>query len=446
MGSHLLSDTAVQAFVESVAAAGAVGIGFGCGNYHASAPEAMVRECEHKGIPLVEVPFDVPFLAIIEEIAEAERRRHSERQRRALKREVLFLERWSSGEGLPALARALAAETGHGVVILTAGGYIEAVTEAAEGAAEQIALHVQNLRGQGRRSSISVGSCQAELIPLTRRDVTVGWLAVALRGAIDDGLLEPLHEAAPFISMALTSHIDQGEQERALVGRLFKLIEDGTADPVVVADRLTAVGIATDNLLATAWPADDGPSIPRDLGPTLAGDQTEKRIVLIGHSEAANSHLLRIRRPIGIGSPVKLEFLARTIREAKAARAVAIAADRPITWRDLAEIPPLLQRIPPDELEPFVRQLVLPLVEYDARRDAGLIATLRAYLASEGRILDVADSLAVHPNSVRHRLRTIRSLTGRNPQKFVPRCAFYLAMTAWDLSHHSRSREVTGGG
>ena len=56
-----------------------------------------------------------------------------------------------------------------------------------------------------------------------------------------------------------------------------------------------------------------------------------------------------------------------------------------------------------------------PLLRYDAEREAGLVATLRAYVEAGFNLSRSAETLCVHPNTVQYRLRRIKELSGRNP-------------------------------
>jgi len=56
-----------------------------------------------------------------------------------------------------------------------------------------------------------------------------------------------------------------------------------------------------------------------------------------------------------------------------------------------------------------------PLVDYDGKHDAQLVATLRAYMEAGFNITKSASALCVHPNTVVYRLKRIKDLTGRDP-------------------------------
>jgi sugar diacid utilization regulator len=56
-----------------------------------------------------------------------------------------------------------------------------------------------------------------------------------------------------------------------------------------------------------------------------------------------------------------------------------------------------------------------PLLDYDAERQAELVATLRAYVSAGFNLTKSAELLTVHPNTVVYRLRRIKELSGRDP-------------------------------
>jgi sugar diacid utilization regulator len=61
-----------------------------------------------------------------------------------------------------------------------------------------------------------------------------------------------------------------------------------------------------------------------------------------------------------------------------------------------------------------LEETVAPLIEYDATRQAELVATVRAYLENRLNLTAAAAQLNVHPNTVVYRLRRVRDLTGRD--------------------------------
>lgn len=66
------------------------------------------------------------------------------------------------------------------------------------------------------------------------------------------------------------------------------------------------------------------------------------------------------------------------------------------------------------ELLAFRDEVLGPLLHYDERRNSEMIDTLEAYFASGCNVVDAADRLHVHRNSLAYRLRRIAEITGRD--------------------------------
>ncbi|MEV6228094.1 helix-turn-helix domain-containing protein [Saccharopolyspora shandongensis] len=63
----------------------------------------------------------------------------------------------------------------------------------------------------------------------------------------------------------------------------------------------------------------------------------------------------------------------------------------------------------------LLEETVRPLVDYDRRKNADLLATLRAYVNANFNLTKAAAELTVNPNTVVYRLRRIHALTRRDP-------------------------------
>ena len=74
-----------------------------------------------------------------------------------------------------------------------------------------------------------------------------------------------------------------------------------------------------------------------------------------------------------------------------------------------------------------------PLLDYDLRRQAELVSTLRAYVQSGFNLTRSAELLNVHPNTVVYRLRRIRELSGRDPQNADDLLLLFLGLKLLEL-------------
>jgi sugar diacid utilization regulator len=76
---------------------------------------------------------------------------------------------------------------------------------------------------------------------------------------------------------------------------------------------------------------------------------------------------------------------------------------------------------------------VRPLIDYDSRRQAELVSTLRAYVQSGFNLTRSAELLNVHPNTVVYRLRRIKELSGRDPQDADDLLLLFLGLKLLEL-------------
>jgi DNA-binding PucR family transcriptional regulator len=88
----------------------------------------------------------------------------------------------------------------------------------------------------------------------------------------------------------------------------------------------------------------------------------------------------------------------------------------------------LLASVPTPVLRSFTERLLGPLADYDARHNAELLLTLRAFLACDGSWSACASRMYVHVNTVRYRIGRIEALTGRDLSALADRVDFFLAL------------------
>ena len=70
-GTQLDADTAIDVYVSRLADRGVRGLGYGTEVHRAGIPDELVAECRSRGIPLFEVPYLTPFIAIARAHSEA---------------------------------------------------------------------------------------------------------------------------------------------------------------------------------------------------------------------------------------------------------------------------------------------------------------------------------------------------------------------------------------
>ncbi|MEV4676849.1 MULTISPECIES: PucR family transcriptional regulator [Actinomadura] len=204
--------------------------------------------------------------------------------------------------------------------------------------------------------------------------------------------------------------------EREETGRLLRMIRQGHASAEVLRERIDDAGLDPAALLVIAMDGGDE-ELPGVLG---LDDGTALLITNDAHAWS---------EPAGIGSPGPLDHLPVSLAESLAALDAARRSGGVVQASDLATFRALLGRLEHDQLTPFVEQIARPLREYDTAHGTRLIETLRTFLDMGGAVGATSRALFLHPNTLRHRLARIESLTGRDPLQFEDRVA--LAIAVW---------------
>jgi sugar diacid utilization regulator len=181
----------------------------------------------------------------------------------------------------------------------------------------------------------------------------------------------------------------------------------------------------------------------RDLGiGSLLGVREGAVVILAdaaGDWERLRSALLadvgRGRCRVGVGGPYdSIGDLPRSYREAQLAlktQKVARTGEGATVFDDLGVYRVLSGVEDQGVVERYVREWLGELIDYDARRDSELVATLAGYLESGGSYHGAAKALSVHRSTLRYRLERIREVSGHNLGDADTRFNLQLATRAW---------------
>ena len=135
----------------------------------------------------------------------------------------------------------------------------------------------------------------------------------------------------------------------------------------------------------------------------------------------------------------------RAAREAHLALNVGEAEGRsPIAFEETGSYR-LLLGTSGEELHRFYSETVEPLVEYDEQYETDLVATVEAYLDSDGNAPATAKQMFTHRHTIRYRLERIRELSGHDATATEGRERLSLGIKAMRVlgiaSPRGRSRE-----
>jgi len=133
---------------------------------------------------------------------------------------------------------------------------------------------------------------------------------------------------------------------------------------------------------------------------------------------------------VGVGGQSSDDDPAGAVRAASSACAAAHNDPGPVSVRraELDSALDLLSTLPDELRRAYADRLLGDVVEHDRRTDAGLLATLEAFLDCDGSWRRTADRLHVHLNTVRYRIGRVEALTGRSLARTGDRFDLYLAL------------------
>ncbi|MFJ6028571.1 PucR family transcriptional regulator [Pseudarthrobacter sp. NPDC092424] len=428
-GLRLRSAPDQRRFVRQVQRAGAVGIGFGVGLSHESVPPALLAEANRWGLPVVEVPYETPFIAIGKLVADAQSADHYAK-----------LERLIAGHQV--LARALLTGGGLGELLKQLGSMLRTGI-----ALTQFTAELYNSTGE----TPSTGTWSSYPVPTGRRDACTLWVRQPFE---DTGIIG---YAQNLISVELNNMVQQRQAQRALCGQVLDDVINGALETSEAQRRLAGVGINSTRknvvLLAVSaahHKALASTSVPRDLGEAVAAVVNKDLVLVINDDGGSAPSLARrlsdhlaeagIHATIGIGGAyTKPNGLRWSYYEARDAASHGLPVNEP----ERLSLTSLLLASEDVPLADMARESLTPLRNFDATHGSELMATLESYLNNNGSVAAVAEELTLHRNTVRYRLAQITELTGYDPSVTADRVQLWLALAVARLASRPGNSAAT---
>ena len=444
----LLLETDLRAcrrYVANVQEAGvcALAIGLGRDLPHQRSPRSLVRAAEDAGLPLLEVPDGVPFIAVTKAVFAAK----ALAQRQALEQAVRLHRRLTvaatSGHGLDAILQTWSAETGTSVAVTDTAGRLLAAAGHPPVALDADVVRLvdevvgHGLRGSGMSERQGVG---VEVQPLGARRV---------RGTavLSGQRLADLHVSVPALVSLLSLELERrhlaGEPERrrraAVLGRLLQ----GRADAARAQEMLAAAGLVSPSVRVVAvGSVEEGstplPDLVADLAPAVRGGlvRLHQGVVeaVVGDDVDVPVLLERFApgHPAGVGAEVTADALPVSQRQARSLVEVSRRRGRPVVESESRSAQFLLELGDRGALQGFADSVLAPV---DASSSAQtLLRTLRVWLEMQGSWDGTASRLRVHRHTVRNRIDRIGVLTGRAMDRPADQMDLWLALHARDVA------------
>ena len=468
-GINLTTVAQQRKFVQLLADRGVAGLGFGTGFDHAELPDGLVEAARERGLPLFEVPYEMPFIAITEKAFT-----------RLVNEQFSVLE-----QGIEVHARLeglVLAERGLGDVMSAISEAVDGPVLLLDDRGREITRHPQE-RGLSRDAAASIrsevaersaagrqASFVAEQGPLAGRAVAVPvpvggsgsrghWLVAARRcGQVGD--LEQLivRQAAMIVALELMRERSVRETERRLAGDVLAEALGGNLGADEIRGRLVPFGIGG-KVAVLLFDLEGATADAEALGDALRGAGVPSLIAVNGAAgrpllcavvdpadrdpvELAREGLAALSGSAGriraaVSRPAPVASLRRAFHEARCAlEATALAngsAPDVASHRDLGAFTLLLSLQDDDALRTYSENLLAPISEGEGDYGPELLRSLEAFIERNGQWEKAAKDLYCHRHTLRYRIRRIEELTGRDLNQAQDRIELWLALRAREL-------------
>lgn len=406
---------AQEAFVGTLAGAGVLALGFGTGLSHRNVPAAVIRKATALGLPVFEVPYETPFVAITKLIADALNDDHLKRLEQLLQGHQKLASTLLTG-GLRAMLNELSRKLGTAV----------ALTQYAA------KLHGPELGGdEWHRVPIATGM----------RDKCTLHLAEPYS---HDGLV---HYAQSLIGLELANQALLRESNRTVAGQAFSDLMAGTLKGPEADARLQGIGVVPNRPHSVVLVAAESGQetalrtlpIPPGFDHVVSAIVDDRLALVVARNDGTEvadgiDAFLQgagIKATVGFGGGyTQPNGLRWSFFEA----VEALRHGERINTPSKLSLTSLLLAARDVPLQALALEALEPLQAFDKKHAAELLGTLRSYLELDGSVGAVAEALGLHRNTVRYRLQQVSELSGYDPTTTADRVQLWLALKAVDLN------------
>ncbi len=440
-GTQFDADADLGVYVGRLSERGVLGLGFGTDVHRAGIPEDLIAECARRGIPLFEVPYRTPFIAVARAHSEAIAAQAYARRSWALDTQRALALAALRPRGLDATLAELGRRLGAWVGMYDAAGILQVshprselsgtrLTSLGERATEVLA------RGLEAGQSLTIDDQTFMLFTVGRGGHLRGVIALAV------DVLDP--EARTVVTSVIAMAglaLEQSDQLARSRRRLHsQLLESLIADDPSLARRVLGSLPAAPVIVAVAADAPTGPLIDwwerrRSEHGTASflAESSEGMVLCVSLADEALLDEVATRFGIRIGASGSESYDAFSRAHAQAIAALRQQSDTGVLHYPDAIGSSILSALATDEARLVAESRLAPLRDHDARMGGDLERSLRTWLEHDAKSDPAAAALGVHRHTLRSRITQAGSLLGSDLSSFPARAELWaLLQTARD--------------
>jgi len=434
-------------YVARLRARGVRGLGFGTEVVREGIPVGLADACRDARMPLFEVPYRTPFIALARANAEAIAAQGYARRTWALSAQRAISLAALRPDGLAATVAELARQLGAWVGLFDAAGTLTQSSAAeAPDAPDSDALAALTAeagtvlrRGARAASTLEIAGQRVTLQTLGRGGHLRGLLAIV--GAELD--LEGRSVVTSVIAMAglaLEQNVGLDRARTALrTGLLHALLSNDPTlarrvsrelwgalptAPVVVAVAAVAPARAD---AAADWLE---LRVAERRGALFYARSSEGLVIVLPASDNETLEQLAALFDAAVGASDPTDYPAFYRAHTQAVAAVRRAASGTVMLFADTTGGGVLAALDTLQARALADRRLAPLREYDAEHGAALTATVRRWLEHDARIDEAAQALGVHRHTVRARIAQAQRLLGVDLTSFPARAELWAALVA----------------
>ena len=437
-------DDQAVAYVARLMAADVAALGFGVGLSHQVVPAALVTAAEAAGLPLLEVPQPIPFVALSKAVSRlltdeeyAESAASFESQRRLIR--AALAEPGAVGV-IPVLAKHVG---GFALHLDPAGAVLAAYPASSADRAHDLAAEVDRLRSRGLLASAAVASSDEHVVilPIGVKGSAEGFLVVGAPRALRSADQAVMNLAVSVLSWRASQPVATEAGMDAWRRLLLAAANDhGLAPDLVAGLGLSdlhpwrAVGISVRGVNGTPVSDADLAGLHRSghavlcrTGPgeltgfAAATDDGAPSPIVQALAEAPTVHVVGVSCVLDLTDPANVR---QALQQAEQAAAVGsglrMFQDEPARG--------LMSLLDAATTSAWASGYLGEL--RTSAEGLELMATLRAWLDQHGQVDAAAQRLGIHRHTVRHRLRRAEGVLGRSLDDPAVRADLWFALAA----------------